>query len=250
MAEGEFKIARCSNCSLVYLLNVPDESVIYEEYYKIEFTKKDYSESSGLNYLRDIYLINEQRLKHIKKLKPSGTMLDIGCGSGLFMHTAQKYGYDVSGIDVSRTAVDFARSQMEVNAEKKLLDEQAAENKRFDIITLWHVLEHFVNPLEELKKIHGLLKEDGLCLIEVPNFNSIKFKLSGRKWKGGNHPLYHRTFFTSGTLKAMLRKAGFKSPERLNISYKLPGKGAAYNISKDVFNLFAMDAFLDFSAKK
>ena len=107
MAEVQFKIARCSNCSLVYLLNVPDESVIYEEYYKIEFTKEDYAENSKLDYLRDIYLINEQRLEHIKKLKPSGTLLDIGCGSGLFMTTTKKYGYNVSGIDVSKTAVDL-----------------------------------------------------------------------------------------------------------------------------------------------
>jgi 2-polyprenyl-3-methyl-5-hydroxy-6-metoxy-1,4-benzoquinol methylase len=52
-----------------------------------------------------------------------------------------------------------------------------------------HVLEHFVNPYEVLAQIRSLLKNGGVCVIEVPNLRSLKFMLAKTKWKGGNHPL-------------------------------------------------------------
>jgi len=248
LTEGEFKIVKCSNCSLVYLLNIPDESEIYEDYYQIEFTKDDYTKYSKFPHLAEIYAINDQRLYYLKALKIKGSLLDIGCGTGLFMHTARNYGYDVSGVDVSKTALAFAKESFGLDVSTDSFDELISSGKKFDIITLWHVLEHFANPVEELKKIKQLLNPEGVLIMEVPNLNSIKFKLSKTKWKGGNHPLYHRSFFTDKTLKETLRLAGFDNTKRLKISYELPGKSVMFNTSKDVFNLFAMDAFLDFAA--
>ena len=248
MTEGDFKIVRCNKCSLVYLTNIPDESEIYEDYYEIKFTKDDYTKDSALPHLAEIYEINEQRLEYLKGVKPGGSLLDVGCGSGLFLRTASREGYETYGIDVSNNALAFAESQFGLNVGKETLDELVSAGRKFDIVTLWHVLEHFANPVEELKKIKQLLSPGGICLVEVPNFNSIKFKLSKVKWKGGNHPLYHRTFFTAPTLKDTLQRSGFENTERLRISYKLPEKGAVYNLSKSIFNLAAMDAFLDFAA--
>lgn len=246
LTEGEFKIVRCLNCSLTYLQNIPDEKNIYEEYYEIEYSANDYSGNSKMNNLREVFFINEQRLRFLKKFKSSGKLLDIGCGTGLFLKTASDNGYNVSGIDVSKKALEFAKYNFGFDVSNKSLNDLINENNKFDIISLWHVTEHFINPVEELNKVHSLLNDDGFCILEVPNLNSIKFRLSGNKWKGGNHPLYHRSFFTNKTLKDTLEKSGFKKIERLNISYDLPGKGFVYNKSKSIFNLFAMDAFLDF----
>lgn len=246
LTEGEFKIVRCLNCSLTYLQNIPDEKNIYEEYYEIGYSPEDYSEHSKMENLRDVFIINELRIKYLKKFKSAGKLLDIGCGTGLFLKTASDYGYEVCGIDVSKKALEFAKDRFRLDVSNKTPDELIAENKKFDIISLWHVTEHFINPVEELKKVHSLLNDDGFCILEVPNLNSIKFRLSGNKWKGGNHPLYHRSFFTNKTLMNTLEKCGFKKIKRLNISYDLPGKGLIYNKSKNIFNLFAMDAFLNF----
>ncbi len=247
LTEGDFKIVKCSNCSLVYLLNIPDESEIYEDYYKIEFAKDDYSKDSKFPHLSEIYTINDQRLYYLRKLKLKGTLLDIGCGTGLFLQTAQNYGYEVSGIDVSQTALKFAQESFKLNVSDQKVEDLIGQGKKYDFVTLWHVLEHFTNPKEELKKIRQLLNPSGVLLIEVPNLNSIKFKLAKDKWKGGNHPLYHRTFFTADSLKKTLELAEFNKTERLKISYELPGKSGLYNKSKDIFNMFAMDAFLDFA---
>jgi 2-polyprenyl-3-methyl-5-hydroxy-6-metoxy-1,4-benzoquinol methylase len=250
MREGEFVIVKCRECSLIYLLNPPDESSIYEDYYEINFKKEDYTPDSGFEFLSEIFFINQQRIDLIKIFRSSGSILDIGCGSGLFLKTAFDSGYGVDGIDVSEKALTFAKEEFGLNVESKSMEKLIEERKKFDIITLWHVLEHFLNPVNELKKIKELLNENGVCFIEVPNFNSIKFRLSGGKWKGGNHPLYHRSFFTKKTLEDTLRRSDFNHIERLKISYTFSNRSFITNTSKKFFNQFSMDAFLNYAAFK
>ncbi|MCE1163832.1 MAG: class I SAM-dependent methyltransferase [Bacteroidetes bacterium] len=258
--EKDFIIGECEECGLTYLLNPPDEKEIYEDYYTIEFKGDDYNKDSRFAHLSEIYEINRQRVAFIKTLlennasagayKPRNdfTLLDIGCGTGLFLKSCTDAGFSVTGIDVSMNALNFARDNYNLDVSKKTLDDLLKEGKKYDLITMWHVLEHIMNPVEELKKVKGILKEGGLLIVEVPNLNSIKFRLSGKKWKGGNHPLYHRTFFTAATLKETLSKSGFTKIETRNLPYILDNKGLLYNQSKKLFNKFSADAFLDVTA--
>ncbi len=254
--EKDFIIGECKGCGLTYLLNPPDEKEIYEDYYTIEFKGDDYRKDSPYEHLSEIFEINRQRVAFIRSLtqqvfKSAGnnfTLLDIGCGTGLFLKSCTAAGFRVSGIDVSMNALNFARENYKLDVSSKTLDDLLKEGKKYDIITMWHVLEHIMNPVEELKKVRGILKEGGLLIVEVPNLNSVKFRLSGKKWKGGNHPLYHRSFFTAGTLKDTLIKGGFSKTELRNLPYILENKGFLYNQSKKVFNKFSADAFLDVKA--
>lgn len=248
--EGEFRIVKCKSCRFVFLDNIPDESEIYEDYYEAKINRDDYTKFSSIPLLAEIYAINEQRLYYIRKFKLKGSILDIGCGTGLFLKTASHYGFDVYGIDVSQTAVNNAKEEFGVEADKKLISQLDPGHMKFDVITMWHVLEHLINPVDELLYVRNLLKDDGILIIEVPNLNSIKFKLSGGKWKGGNHPLYHRSFFTSRTLRKLLKRTGFHHRRRLLISYELPGRNFLYNKTKEIFNIFATDSFIDYAAKK
>lgn len=250
--EGDFLVVRCKSCGLTFLLNPPDESAIYEDYYKIEFKGDDYREDSPLGHLREIFEINEQRTAFIKKFEgevDNFKVLDIGCGSGLFLKSCKDAGLRGEGIDVSSNALKFARDEFGLEVFNKTTDELISEGKRYDVITMWHVLEHIMEPTIELRKIKELLTPRGYLVAEVPNFNSIKFKLSGKKWKGGNHPLYHRSFFTSSTLRETLIKGGFRDIKRINFSYPLSNKNFFYNLSKVVFNVFGADAFLNFIAR-
>jgi 2-polyprenyl-3-methyl-5-hydroxy-6-metoxy-1,4-benzoquinol methylase len=250
--EKEFLIGECNSCGLVFLLNPPDESVIYEDYYQIEFKGKDYNESSNFPHLKKIFEINNQRTALIKELtndKKNLSVLDIGCGSGLFLKSCRDEGFTCEGIDVSNTALKFARDEFGLTVYNKPVDELIKEYKKYDLITLWHVLEHFLEPIDELHKIKDLLSPKGILLIEVPNLKSIKFRLSGNKWKGGNHPLYHRSFFTSKTLSSTLKESGFNDVSRLKFTYALSNKSALYNLSKKMFNSFGADAFLNYMAR-
>jgi len=250
--EKEFLVVECNSCGLVYLLNPPDESVIYEDYYQIEFKGTDYREDSNYPHLREIFEINKQRtelIKEITKGKSELSLLDIGCGSGLFLKSCKDAGINGEGIDVSNTALGFARNEFGLSVYNKRVEELVTDYRKYDIITLWHVLEHFLEPIDELQKIKELLTPNGILLIEVPNLKSIKFRLSGNKWKGGNNPLYHRSFFTAKTLKNTLAESGFSCAERLKFTYQLSNKGYLYNMSKKVFNTLAADAFLNFTAR-
>lgn len=249
--QPPFRVVKCLACWLVYLGNLPGQNSIYEDYYEGATPRaEDYRIDSTLTHLAELYAINEQRMAMIKRAKPAGKLLDVGCGRGYFLKTAQEHGFEVFGIDVAEPAVEYARSAFGLNTAVHKLDELKDVSAMFDVITLWHVLEHFVDPFDELRRIRALLAKGGICFIEVPNLRSIKFVFSKTKWEGGNHPLYHRTFFTTRTLKQAVLKSGFSTVKRLKVSYHVPGRNAAHWASKKALNVVAMDAFLDYAAWK
>jgi SAM-dependent methyltransferase len=233
----------------VYLLNPPGEEALYDEYYGEEAPDPaDYRVDGPRPALAELAAINEQRVRALEKHKPSGTLLDIGCGRGYFLATARDHGFEVYGTDVTERPVAFARTAFRVDAEVRTLAELTATNRRFDVITLWHVLEHFVDPFAALREVRGLLADGGLCLAEVPNLHSLKFLLAREKWEGGNHPRYHRTFFTARTLGRAFSETGFSMVKRLPLSYRIPGRSPIYEMAKRGLNTFALDAFLAVAA--
>lgn len=244
-------VVRCKQCGLVFHGNPVEAKSLYDEYHEttlLEFI--EYSEGSDSPDVRELYSINQQRVKWLQKFRLEGTLLDIGCGRGYFLKSASDAGFSVFGIDVAQNAIDYVQKQFSLKGVVKSIDELLQAGEKYDVITLWHVLEHFYNPFDELSKIHNLLKDGGVCFIEVPNLNSLKFRLSKSKWHGGNHPKYHRTFFSSKTLQQALTKSGFQKVQRQKISYKTPEQSFSYWFTKKILNQFAADSFLDFAAFK
>jgi SAM-dependent methyltransferase len=249
--EVPFQIVKCTKCALVYLGNPPDEGLIYEQYYESsEPDGRKYRANSDDSFLAELHAINAQRSARIAGIKPSGCLLDVGCGRGNFLKIARDYGFDVHGIDISDRAVAYARKQFNLKVDVATLDDLARTENRFDVITLWHVLEHFVDPFKQLPQARSLLKEGGICVIEVPNLNSLKFRFARHKWYGGNHPLYHRTYFSMGTLRHALVKTGFSEVHRLRLTYRIPGRSKIYEGCKAALNVVGMDAFLAFVARR
>jgi 2-polyprenyl-3-methyl-5-hydroxy-6-metoxy-1,4-benzoquinol methylase len=249
--EPPYFVIKCRNCSLVFLGNLPDEKTLYESYYETtELDFDEYSPNSNHAHIRKLFAINQQRIHWLATLKKSGSLLDFGCGRGYFLKSAADAGFAVSGIDISEIAAEFVRNRFKLNATNETLDELIHKNRQFNIVTMWHVLEHFIEPYEALQKVRALLKTGGICVIEVPNLNSLKFRLSKNKWQGGNHPRYHRTFFTGTSLRQALFKTGFSSCRRAGLSYNIPDKPYPYLILKRGLNVFGLDAFLDFVAYK
>lgn len=250
-AVGPFRVVQCLHCSLVYLQNPPPDGTLYEEYHSSEEPDPvDYRPDSPRPDLRELYAINTRRVETLYGFLSQGKLLDVGCGRGYFLKLAGERGYDATGIDLSEAAVRYARQKLGVNASRMDAHELARTGSRYDLITAWHVLEHFEDPVQMLGTLRELLNKGGLLFLEVPNLQSLKFILARDKWQGGNHPRYHRTFFTASTLRAMLRQAGFSSTRRIRLSYRLPGRSRLYERLKSLLNLLALDAFLDFTARK
>jgi len=117
------------------------------------------------------------------------TLLDVGAGTGDFLLAAKDKDWDIEGIEPNQDAKIRAQEKgIELFASLDLLS-----NNKYDIITLWHVLEHLPNLEEQIKKLVTLLNEKGTLIIAVPNFNSYDAKYYKKNWAAYDVPrhLWH-----------------------------------------------------------
>jgi SAM-dependent methyltransferase len=136
-------------------------------------------------------------------------LLDFGCGNGLFLDLAYRRGFACHGVDLAEDAVEFARTKPSGShvhhGSPMAVPEIAAGD--FDVITMWSVLAHLAEPVEDLTMLRRLLAPDGVLLILTVNANSLKLKRQLDRW-GGFTP-NHLKFFAPDTLQLLLRRAGF-----------------------------------------
>ncbi len=131
------------------------------------------------------------------------SLLDFGAGTGDLLQAAQKKGYEIAGVEPNAVARNSA-------AEKGIsLDNELPSDKKFQIITLWHVLEHLADPENELGKIKNLLHENGTLFIAVPNFNSYDANYYREFWAAYDVPR-HLWHFSKKAMHLLLEKLDMK----------------------------------------
>ncbi|MBN1162196.1 class I SAM-dependent methyltransferase [Patescibacteria group bacterium] len=137
-----------------------------------------------------------------------GNLLDVGCGEDPFLEVQKKRGYNVYGTDVDKTAREhFKKLGIEVRIGN--LQNVKWSKNFFDVITLWHTLEHDVKPQETLKECYKILKDSGTLIISVPNFNSLERKIFNEHWIYLSPPR-HIFQFTPESLSKVLADVGFR----------------------------------------
>jgi 2-polyprenyl-3-methyl-5-hydroxy-6-metoxy-1,4-benzoquinol methylase len=117
-----------------------------------------------------------------QKKKARGRLPDIGCGNGYFMALCRSKGYEVQGIDVSKWAATYATEALGITVHIGQIDDVELPRGQFDIITMWHSLEHTRNPRYTIEKAKGWLKADGILAIEVPNYEGRDARSYGQDW--------------------------------------------------------------------
>ncbi len=235
------RLARCRSCGFVYHGNPPALEV-EEQNYEAYFAQAEPDEES----LRRSAALNQQRLDRIRRFVPFGRLLDVGCGRGFFLAHAQNAGYNVEGVDISLNAARYASEMFGLKVKIGNLEEGLQLDGSYDVITLWHSLEHFQKPLGVLSLLRRHTASGGRLFIEVPNFNGLAFRSAppSKRWRGGNHPRFHRSFFTSKTLSFALQKAGF-SVQFYDPRY--PAQPLKQGL-KSLLNRFNADSFLNVTA--
>jgi SAM-dependent methyltransferase len=195
--KGGLSLVRCAGCGLVFASPLPGT-----------FGSGEYYEAAGAAfYLSADKLAGdhspvryERELKLFRSLCPGGRVLDVGCGTGGFLHQLRQRfpgAYDVLGTDIAGPALDHAEALgVPVHRGSFLDAELPAES--FDAITFWAVLEHLPEPGEFLREAARLLKPGGVLVALVPNFDSLAVRLLGVRYR---YVLpQHLNYFTARTL--------------------------------------------------
>jgi SAM-dependent methyltransferase len=136
-----------------------------------------------------------------------GSLLDIGCGTGLFLQTARERGWQVSGIEPNTWCYNHIM-QMGIDVINTPIEQVEIPADSFDCITMWTVLEHIVDPAKILKSIHRALRKDGVLLVVVPNVDALANRILHEKsttFAGESHV----NLFSPATLTQLLQTAGF-----------------------------------------
>jgi 2-polyprenyl-3-methyl-5-hydroxy-6-metoxy-1,4-benzoquinol methylase len=137
-----------------------------------------------------------------------GRLLDFGCGGGSFLERMHRQGWQVLGLDVSPAAVERVRNALGLPALLGTLPHPQLAPGSFDVITMWHSLEHVHRPLDVLREAYQLLAPGGKLIVAVPNIESLPFRWFGSAWYGLDLPR-HLTHFAPWTLHLMLEHVGF-----------------------------------------
>ena len=208
---GEFKLVRCNQCGLLYLNPRPswDELV---RHYPLHY--KPYAKSTGeatniLGQWVQRYGMRRRR-RAVARLRPEGRLLDVGCATGLFLHEMRHYGqWELFGVEPVSSAARFARENFGLDVFEGMLEEAHFADNFFDVITLWDVLEHILEPKQTLLEAYRILKPGGWLVIQVPNPESWQARLFGKYWIGYDAPR-HLFGYPPLVLKKQLSEVGYE----------------------------------------
>lgn len=215
-SDEAFSLYRCSNCQTTQIVPTPNPELL-KKYYQSEyygdsnsFIQSDRKFTPIIEAL--VQSFNRSRAKYLVRflkkdaLRSNVRVLDIGCGRGSFLNYLNKLGYSCFGTDIS----EFKNSaHSSIRFYQGELEELNLESKFFDAISIWHVLEHTLNPDTTLSEISRIIKPRGIFSVAVPHFGSWQSQLFGRHWFHLDLPR-HIFHFNEHSLKFLLEKHGFE----------------------------------------
>ncbi len=210
VSRETFNIVQCNSCGFKFTNPRPEENKL-GDYYKSEDyvshsnTKKGFINST-YQMVRKYTLL--KKLQLISKYFKTGNILDIGCGTGEFLNTCKHAKWKTTGIEPSPDARKMAIENYGLDVK----DEPEIKNllpESFDIISMWHVLEHVPKLNERVEDLKRLLKPNGIIIIAVPNCNSLDAKIYQENWAAYDVPrhLYH---FTPKDIESVFKKHDLK----------------------------------------
>ncbi len=208
----DYRIVYCINCTVGFLTPFPTLAEL-KKYYGEEYFNGKHGENSGYkNYLllkENLQYEAIKKLNLINKYIPTGNLLDLGAGTGIFLANAKNYNYEVYGNDISSFAVKFLKKQNIKTFEGPINQKNLPKNK-FNIITAWDVFEHLPNIHEACTAIFDALLPDGYLFITTPYTNSLDSIIFQEKWYGYKKIPEHLFYFNKKSIKFLLEKSGFK----------------------------------------
>lgn len=210
LTKEDFHICECLNCGLLYTMPRPSKDKI-GDYYKSEEYYSHQENTKG--FIPKVYeRVKKTNLKHKYTLASKGLgigkMLDIGCGVGDFLHTAELHGWECTGVEPSEDAKVIAqkRTKAKIFSSEDL---ESLPDGCFDLITMWHVLEHVDDLKWQITQLQRLIKENGRIVIALPNYKSYDGQYYKEHWAAYDVPR-HLNHFNKTTLTKIFRTNGLE----------------------------------------
>lgn len=200
-----FPLVRCSSCGLVFLEEFRDEAQLDDA------QRTAYGEPQRRFVGPFELLVRGFRLGRVRfarrLMPPGGSVLDVGCGRGLFLHLLRERGYEVKGTELSAATVRNAYPDLPISVGD--LRPGLFPDATFDLVSIWHVLEHLRFPDQALEVAFRALRPGGKLMLAVPNYGSVQARLGGERWFHLDPPR-HLFQFTDQTLRRLVRAPGFE----------------------------------------
>ncbi len=220
VSKENFNIVTCSNCKFVFTNPTPNVEDLGSYYLSEDYISHS-NTSKGLisklyKTIRNYTLKN--KLKLINKYVSRGTLLDYGCGTGMFLNVCKQNGWKVCGLEPDAGAAKFATEMgLNVFSDKNRVITYT-NNTKFNIITLWHVLEHVTDLEDTLAFFKNNLDKNGVLIIALPNYKSYDATYYNEYWAAYDVPrhLYH---FDINSIQNLVKPFGFSLIETLPMKF-------------------------------
>jgi len=216
--SGEkFTLVRCSDCGFLFTQDFPDQTVIHKYYESKDYISHSDTHKGIVNHVYHQvrrFMINRKAgilrkaLKNNQLAIHSPRLLDIGTGTGYFSYSMKQKGWDVTATEANETARTFALNHFNF----KILPIKALDEFRphsFEVITLWHVLEHIQDLHQTVDKLHELLVDHGVLVLALPNHSSKDALHYKDAWAAYDAPR-HLWHFNPDTLDKLANRHGFE----------------------------------------
>jgi 2-polyprenyl-3-methyl-5-hydroxy-6-metoxy-1,4-benzoquinol methylase len=224
------QIVRCNRCGLMYAsprATEPDHIEIAN--YDPNFNPLTEDNTRVLKEQLQVKDYDRTRALLNQRYPDRGKLIEIGCGLGYLLDAFRKDGWDVLGVEPYYQCCRYAREELGVEVKNAILETADLPDESFDVVLLNHVIEHLDNPLGTLREVNRVLKPSGHFVIETPRYDSLMFKLMGRRERsvscGG-----HIYFFTTQSLKNLYEAAGFSTVRLDYVGRSLTAERLMYNL--------------------
>jgi 2-polyprenyl-3-methyl-5-hydroxy-6-metoxy-1,4-benzoquinol methylase len=237
ISHETFTVITCSRCRLTATSPRPDTEKLSDYYQSEVYISHSGSKKGLINQLYLFVRAYSLRWKHqlINKLQEKSDLLDFGCGTGEFMQHMKKNGWRVTGLEPN----EAARTKAQANSLTTIYASEKEIDKSFDVITLWHVLEHLIEPDKTIALLKNKLNPGGVLIIAVPNHWSFDGQHYGQHWAGYDVPR-HLWHFNQKSMVLLLQHHG------LHVKQIIPMKLDAYYVSMLSEQYKKNGAFLSF----
>jgi 2-polyprenyl-3-methyl-5-hydroxy-6-metoxy-1,4-benzoquinol methylase len=221
--QGSLEVNRCLSCGFVYLASWEQSLDRFGELY--DYYGRLTTDDLRRRYSSQNRARQRELLKELARDARGRRLLDVGCGEGQLLQTAQDEGWNAVGIDLSESAVRLCRERGLPASQTDFFD-PSLDRQRFDAIVMSELIEHVPAPARFLRRAEELLEEGGILYLTTPNFGSLARRMLGENWSV-IHP-EHIGYFERSTLKAMTSEQTALRPMKIEANNIAPSTFVAW----------------------